>query len=233
MRHLLIGCTLLCSLAVCACSEKPYSEAVETFNEEMSGPYILHLAHWLGAGVFSGLNLNGDSGTGDDICQELIDYPNVSNLGLSLAGFVESPDSDGSGEIWLRIPLQDMAMDKEHNYTLLGAVTPAVGFKYNIDVSGEITIGSEVDYSELDNSRVLSDGSWGVTEKSLTELETELNPDEFFRVNRQTIANIDHIRKISPTDGRDSAVSLTVPWSDLSFVITAERKKELLRILDC
>ena len=28
-------------------------------------------------------------------------------------------------------------------------------------------------------------------------------------------------------------VSLTVPWSDLSFVITAERKKELLRILDC
>ena len=233
MRHLLIGCTLLCSLAVCACSEKPYSEAVETFNEEMSGPYILHLAHWLGAGVFSGLNLNGDSGTGDDICQELIDYPNVSNLGLSLAGFVESPDSDGSGEIWLRIPLQDMAMDKEHNYTLLGAVTPAVGFKYNIDVSGEITIGSEVDYSELDNSRVLSDGSWGVTEKSLTELETELNPDEFFRVNRQTIANIDHIRKISPTDGRDSAVSLNVPWSDLSFVITAERKKELLRILDC
>ena len=80
MRHLLIGCTLLCSLAVCACSEKPYSEAVETFNEEMSGPYILHLAHWLGAGVFSGLNLNGDNGTGDDICQELIDYPNVSNL---------------------------------------------------------------------------------------------------------------------------------------------------------
>ena len=71
------------------------------------------------------------------------------------------------------------------------------------------------------------------TEKSLTELETELNPDEFFRVNRQTIVNIDRIRKISPTDGRDSAVSLTVPWSDLSFVITAERKKELLRILDC
>lgn len=80
---------------------------------------------------------------------------------------------------------------------------------------------------------LLSDGSWGVTEKSLAELETELNPDEFFRVNRQTIVNIDRIRKISPTDGRDSAVSLTVPWSDLSFVITAERKKELLRILDC
>ena len=80
---------------------------------------------------------------------------------------------------------------------------------------------------------LLSDGSWGVTEKSLAELETELNPDEFFRANRQTIVNIDRIRKISPTDGRDSAVSLTVPWSDLSFVITAERKKELLRILDC
>ena len=69
--------------------------------------------------------------------------------------------------------------------------------------------------------------------ESLAELETELNPDEFFRANRQTIVNIDRIRKISPTDGRDSAVSLTVPWSDLSFVITAERKKELLRILDC
>ena len=80
---------------------------------------------------------------------------------------------------------------------------------------------------------LLSDGSWGVTEKSLTALETELNPDEFFRVNRQTIVNIDRIRKISLTDERDSAVSLTVPWADLSFVITAERKKELLRILDC
>lgn len=158
-KFLIIAAICLSFSILCACSEKPYSEAVETFNEEMSGPYILHLAHWLGAGVFSGLNLNGDSGTGDDICQELIDYPNVSNLGLSLAGFVESPDSDGSGEIWLRIPLQDMAMDEEHNYTLLGAVTPAVGFKYNIDISGEITIGSEVDYSELDNSRVLSDGS--------------------------------------------------------------------------
>lgn len=125
----------------------------------MSGPYTLHLAQWLGAGVFSGLNLNGDCGSGDDICHELIDYSNVNNLGLSLAGFVESPDSDGSGEMWLRIPLQDMTMDENCNYTMLGAVTPAVGFKYNIGVSGEITISSEVNYSELDNCRVLPDGS--------------------------------------------------------------------------
>lgn len=55
---------------------------------------------------------------------------------------------------------------------------------------------------------LLSDGSWGVTEKSLAELETELNPDEFFRVNRQTIVNIDRIRKISrPTGATVPSVS--------------------------
>lgn len=80
---------------------------------------------------------------------------------------------------------------------------------------------------------LLSDGGWGVTEKSLTELESELDTGEFIRINRQTIANVDSIRRVTATEGRDGSVILKSPWQDCSFIVTPERKKDLLRILDC
>ena len=69
---------------------------------------------------------------------------------------------------------------------------------------------------------LLSDGSWGVTEKSLAELETELNPDEFFRANRQSIVNVSAIVKVEPYF-HNSYIITTSPDSHGIITVSKER----------
>ena len=146
MRHLLIGCTLLCSLAVCACSK------IDGFAEEDVGSYVLDEALWLGeseAGAF--VDLDGDGKSSNRIDLELQRYNAVAGLmKYPLAGAVEAPDRNGSGRIWLRLPLQDLQKDGD-SCIVRGAIAPSVGFVYAVASSGEVTISHEVDYSDIHN----------------------------------------------------------------------------------
>lgn len=80
---------------------------------------------------------------------------------------------------------------------------------------------------------LLADGTWGMTAKSLSELEGELPETQFCRISRQTIVNIDDVRQVEEAEGRDYAVILRNPWQDRKFPMTAEHRKDLIRKLDC
>lgn len=87
-------------------------------------------------------------------------------------------------------------------------------------------------YSEKGATRVfLTDGKWGDLDCSLLEFAQGLQSDRFVRISRQAIVNIDFVGSISPGPGRDSTVTLNKPFPGKSFVITQERKKELLGVL--
>lgn len=149
MKRILLLCLAALAAILSSCSK--FDEAADNFAENIAGPYNLNLADWCGSGLFTGLNLNGDDSSGNDILSELQDYACIENLLYSLGGYVEAPDESGSGRIWLRIPLQDILLDDDHNYTLVGAVAPAIGFKYTINSYGEFKVDPEADYSEVEN----------------------------------------------------------------------------------
>ena len=78
-------------------------------------------------------------------------YNAVSHLmNYPLAGAVVVPGRNGSGEIWVRVPLQDLQKDGD-NYVMRGAIALAIGFEYTVDSSGKAVISSEVDYSDIHN----------------------------------------------------------------------------------
>lgn len=89
-------------------------------------------------------------------------------------------------------------------------------------------------YTEKGNTRAyMKNGLWGTTTSSLLVLSEELDPAQFQRVNRQAIVNIDCIERISPSMGRDYALSLKAPYQQVLLSITADRKKALMDLLDC
>ena len=71
-------------------------------------------------------------------------------MNYPLAGAVVVPGRNGSGEIWVRVPLQDLQKDGD-NYVMRGAIALAIGFEYTVDSSGKAVISSEVDYSDIHN----------------------------------------------------------------------------------
>lgn len=87
-------------------------------------------------------------------------------------------------------------------------------------------------FSEKGDTRAfLDNGSWGSVDCSLVELSKSLSSKVFFRVNRQAIINIEFLNKIAPGPGRDSIILLKAPYDKQQFLITQERKKELLDVL--
>jgi DNA-binding LytR/AlgR family response regulator len=88
-------------------------------------------------------------------------------------------------------------------------------------------------YTEKGNTRAyLKNGLWGSTDKTLLDLSAELDPGQFLRVNRQAIVNINCVERISPGAGRDYVLSLKAPYQKVQLIITPERKKALLILLD-
>lgn len=88
-------------------------------------------------------------------------------------------------------------------------------------------------YTEKGYTRVyMQDGSWGITGLSLVELCNSLNPSQFLRISRQCIVNVECVTTISPDFGRDYCITLCAPYSDTKITVSAERKKELVQMLD-
>lgn len=86
--------------------------------------------------------------------------------------------------------------------------------------------------SEADNTRVfLADGTWGSIDDSLIEMESVLPKDLFFRANRQNLINVDYVHSIAQGLGRDFIVNLKEPYSSIEFILTPEKKKELIEML--
>lgn len=84
---------------------------------------------------------------------------------------------------------------------------------------------SDISYFYLQNKitfAVTFDGKEHVIDVSLDKLMEQLNPDMFFRANRQTIINIKSIVKIEPWFGGKVIVN-TVPKSSQQIVISRER----------
>lgn len=74
--------------------------------------------------------------------------------------------------------------------------------------------------------------AWGDLDCSLLEFSQGLQANLFVRISRQAIVHIDYVGAITPGPGRDSTVTLKRPFLEKSFVITQERKKELLLALN-
>lgn len=86
--------------------------------------------------------------------------------------------------------------------------------------------------SEADNTRVfLADGTWGSIDDSLIEMESVLPKDLFFRANRLNLINVDYVHSIAQGPGRDFIVNLKEPYSSIEFILTPEKKKELIEML--
>lgn len=102
---------------------------------------------------------------------------------------------------------------------------------------GVDTLIYEVDHicyiqTEKGNTRVfLDDGIGGDVDISLLELLKSLPPNVFCRISRQVIVNIGFVRKLTPGLGRDTVITLKEPYKHQQFLITQERKKELLDLL--
>lgn len=87
--------------------------------------------------------------------------------------------------------------------------------------------------TEKGNTRVfLDDGIWGDVDISLLELLKSLPPNVFCRISRQVIVNIGFVRKLTPGSGRDTVITLKEPYKHQQFLVTQERKKELLDLLE-
>lgn len=118
-------------------------------------------------------------------------------------------------------------------------ITGNVSFRKRLffDQGKDLLIASVDDlcyvYTEKGNTRAyLKSGLWGSTDKTLLDLSAELDPGQFLRVNRQAIVNINCVERISPGAGRDYVLSLKAPYQKVQLIITPERKKALLILLD-
>ena len=78
----------------------------------------------------------------------------------------------------------------------------------------------------------LDDGSFAAIDMPLKDLMDGLDPAQFFRSNRQTILNIEFVKKITSGPRRNFTVSLRSPFEKVSFIMTPERTKILRSLLD-
>lgn len=75
-----------------------------------------------------------------------------------------------------------------------------------------------------------ADGNENVVHLTMNELETALNPNMFFRLNRQYYANIEAINHISQF--YNSRLSIQLVGCDVPLILSKERSAELLKWLD-
>jgi DNA-binding LytR/AlgR family response regulator len=61
-----------------------------------------------------------------------------------------------------------------------------------------------------------------VSDRTLTELEDELDKTIFFRVNRQYIVNINYVRSFKPHEKVKLLIDITIPEINHSIVISQE-----------
>ncbi len=61
-----------------------------------------------------------------------------------------------------------------------------------------------------------------ISDKTLTELEEELDENTFFRANRQYIININYIRGFKPFEKVKLSVDLNIPEINHSITISQE-----------
>lgn len=103
---------------------------------------------------------------------------------------------------------------------------------------GDNTIIAAVDeivyfFTEQGYTRVyLKDGSVAGLDESLLKIMTGLNPNIFFRVNRQTIVNVDYIAGIHNGIFRDSSIWLKSPFAGTKIRLSSDKKNELTELLN-
>lgn len=83
-------------------------------------------------------------------------------------------------------------------------------------------------YTEFGVTRVyLNDGNWATANVSLLQLYVSLDPNMFFRANRQTIINVEYIDRIAYIRSREFRIHLHPPFNDVEIVITPNKKQIL------
>ena len=81
-------------------------------------------------------------------------------------------------------------------------------------------------YTEFGVTRVyLNDGNWATANVSLLQLYASLDPNMFFRANRQTIVNVEYIDRIAYIRSREFRIHLHSPFETVEILITQDRKK--------
>lgn len=81
-------------------------------------------------------------------------------------------------------------------------------------------------YTEFGVTRVyLNDGNWATANVSLLQLYASLDPNMFFRANRQTIVNVEYIDRIAYIRSREFRIHLHPPFETVEILITQDRKK--------
>mgnify|MGYP000128088201 FL=1 len=83
-------------------------------------------------------------------------------------------------------------------------------------------------YTEFGGTRVyLNDGNWATANVSLLQLYGSLDPNMFFRANRQTIINVEYIDRIAYIRSREFRIHLHPPFNDVEIFITPNKKQIL------
>ena len=73
-------------------------------------------------------------------------------------------------------------------------------------------------YTEFGVTRVyLNDGNWATANVSLLQLYASLDPNMFFRANRQTIINMEYIDRIAYIRSREFRIHLHPPFNDVDI----------------
>ena len=80
-------------------------------------------------------------------------------------------------------------------------------------------------YTEFGVTRVyLNDGHWAAANVSLLQLYASLDPNMFFRANRQTIVNVEYIDRIAYNRSLEFRIHLHSPFETVEILITQDRK---------
>lgn len=84
-----------------------------------------------------------------------------------------------------------------------------------------------------DSVRVfMSDGSWGDKNCSISKLSEILSSNNFFRINRRILVNIDYIQKLTPRTEHEWDIVLKAPFDSEKFGMSHTKRVELLELLD-
>ena len=80
-------------------------------------------------------------------------------------------------------------------------------------------------YTEFGVTRVyLNDGHWAAANVSLLQLYASLDPNMFFRANRQTIVNVEYIARIAYIRSREFRIHLHPPFDDVDIFSNLQKK---------
>lgn len=75
-------------------------------------------------------------------------------------------------------------------------------------------------------------GKKHIIENTLDQLETLLNPSDFFRINRQVILRPEAIQKISPWFNSRLKIEAATAANDLNFIVSRDRVNDFKKWLD-